>query len=55
MTNIKEETNLYTTSSHLENMAEGDGRDIPSVRDLKSTESEEDPNNPQVDSLEIRA
>lgn len=54
MTDIKEESNLYTTSSHLETMPDGYGRghDVPSIEDSKSVNAaDEDPNNPQVDTI----
>lgn len=52
MADIKEESNLYSSSTHchLETMPDGDRDDVPSVGDLKQTSSvtEEDPNHPQV-------
>ncbi|KAJ5413950.1 hypothetical protein N7509_000577 [Penicillium cosmopolitanum] len=53
MTDTKVESNLYSTSKHLESMPDREGHDAPSVADLKSTldTAEEDPNNPQNWSL----
>lgn len=55
MIGTKKGSNLHSSSSHLENMAEADEHGVASIPDLKLSVEEQDVNDPQVGPLLITA